>query len=39
MKLADDDGSGSPALLFVHGCACKRSFLAAQAEHLSTRMV
>jgi len=35
-KLAfEDRGAGKPALVFVHGFACDRSFFAPQAEHFA----
>jgi pimeloyl-ACP methyl ester carboxylesterase len=38
IKLAyEDRGQGQPALVFVHGWACNRSFFAPQAEYFSHR--
>jgi pimeloyl-ACP methyl ester carboxylesterase len=38
IKLAyEDRGEGEPALVFVHGWTCNRSFFAPQAEHFSQR--
>jgi pimeloyl-ACP methyl ester carboxylesterase len=38
IKLAyEDRGTGKPALVFVHGWACNRSFFAPQAEYFSQR--
>jgi hypothetical protein len=31
----EDRGAGKPALLFVHGFACDRSFFAPQVEHFA----
>ena len=37
-KLAfDDRGAGKPALVFIHGWTCDRSFFAPQAEHFARR--
>ena len=38
VKLAyDERGSGSPALVFIHGWTCNRSFFAPQVEHFAKR--
>jgi len=38
VKLAyDERGSGSPALVFIHGWTCNRSFFAPQIEHFAKR--
>ena len=38
IKLAfEDRGAGKPALVFVHGWTCDRSFFAPQAEHFARR--
>jgi 3-oxoadipate enol-lactonase len=31
----EDRGAGKPAIVFVHGLACDRSFFAPQAEHFA----
>ena len=38
VKLAyDERGSSSPALVFIHGWTCNRSFFAPQVEHFAKR--
>ena len=33
----EEQGTGAPAFVFIHGWTCDRSFFAAQAEHFARR--